>query len=79
MKEFNEAELKKDLMLEAKALDIPVGSAEIFIKHTIRDAKKSLKNKKIITKADLERAVTRELKKYNQDLAYVYANRDKII
>jgi hypothetical protein len=33
----------------------------------------------VITKADFERMVARELKKYNADFAYVYQNRDKII
>ena len=34
---------------------------------------------KIITDADLTRAISKELKKYNKDFAYVYQNRDKII
>ena len=31
MKEFNEAEIKKDLKIDAHALGIPIGAAEIFI------------------------------------------------
>ena len=76
---FDEKELAKSLKIDAKGIGIPVGAAEIFIKNTIKDAKKSFKSKKLITDKDLERALYRELKKYNADLAYVYKNRSKII
>ena len=79
MKKFNEAEIKKDLKIDARALGIPIGAAEIFINRTLKDAKKTLKNKSIITEKDLQRAITKELKKYHADLAYVYQNRDTII
>ena len=71
--------LKKELKIHAIGLGIPAGAAEIFIERTLKDALKNLKTKKIITKNDLERAITKELKKYNKDFAYVYKNRDKII
>ncbi len=70
---------ESDLKIHAKALGIPSGAAEVFIKKSITGAKKSLKNRKIITKSDFTRAVTKELKKYHPDLAYVYENYDKII
>ena len=68
-----------ELKIHAKALGIPIGAAEIFIKKSEKAAVKSLKGKKIITKSDFTRAMTRELKKYHPDLAYTYANYDKII
>ena len=70
---------ESDLKIHAKALGIPSGAAEAFIKKSITGAKTSLKNRKIITKSDFTRAVTKELKKYHPDLAYVYENYDKII
>lgn len=76
---FDEKELKKELKIHAIAVGIPIGAAEIFINRTLDNVKKSLKNKQIITENDLERLVTKELKQYNKDLAYVYQNRDKII
>ena len=69
----------KILKIHAKALGIPAGSAEIFIKRSINAAEKSLKNRKITTKQDTIRAISKELKKYHKDLAYVYENYDKII
>lgn len=76
---FNKKTLVRDLKIEAKALGIPMGAAEIFIDKTVDGVAKKLEKKKIITKRDLERATVVELKKYNADLAYVYEIRDKII
>ena len=72
-------DLRRELKIHAKALGIPSGAADSFIDETIKTVKKNLKKKTVITKADFERMVARELKKYNADFAYVYQNRDKII
>lgn len=79
MKDFDETEIIKDLKIDARAVGIPEGAAESFIERTMKDAKKSLKNRSVITEKDLNRVILKELKKYNADLAYVYENRDKII
>ena len=72
-------DFRRELKIHAKALGIPSGAADSFIDETIKTVKKNLKKKTVITKADFERMVARELKKYNADFAYVYQNRDKII
>ena len=77
--EFNEKDLTKELKIEARALGIPVGAANVFVEKTVTAVAKSVRKKKLITKRDLERLVGTELKKYNADLAYVYQIRDKII
>lgn len=79
MKTFDERALKKDLLINAKALGIPSGAAKTFAEKVVKNVGKSLKNKKLITEGDLERALLKELNIYNTDLAYVYENRDKII
>ncbi|MBR2766724.1 hypothetical protein IKD67_01395 [Candidatus Saccharibacteria bacterium] len=79
MRDFDENEIIHNLKIDAHAVGIPEGAAETFIERTIKDAKKSLKNRSIITESDLHRAILKELKKYHADLAYVYENRDKII
>lgn len=79
MKDFNETEIIKDLRINAHAVGIPEGAAETFIERTMKDAKKALKNRSIITEKDLNRVILKELKKYHADLAYVYQNRDTII
>ncbi len=72
-------ELSKDLKINMKGLGIPVGAAEAFADKILSDVKKSTKNKKIITEADLNRFISVSAKKYNKDLAYVYKIRGKII
>lgn len=76
---FNQAKIKKELKIHAKALDIPPGAANDFIDRAIAAATSSLAPRKIITDDDLTRALVKELKKYHQDFAYVYENHDKII
>ena len=79
MKDFDATEITKNLKIDAFGIGIPEGAAETFVERTMKDAKKSLKNRSIITEKDLNRVILKELKKYNADLAYVYENRDKII
>lgn len=69
----------RNLKVNMKGLGIPEGAAAIFADKILIDVKKSLKNRAVITDGDLNRAVAREAKKYNPDLAYVYKNHDKII
>ena len=71
--------LLKELRLHAHAIGLPEGSAESFINATLQTVSKTLQQKSVITNDDLVRIVTKELKKYNRDLAYVYQNHDKII
>ena len=78
-KDFDPKATTKDLKINAKAVGIPAGAAEIFIDQTIAAVEKSLGDKKIITEADLNRLIIKETRKYNKDLAYVYKIRDKII
>ncbi len=69
----------RELKIDAKAIGIPAGAAKIFIEKSVNDAAKTLSTKKLITNKDLTRAISKELKKYNADLAYVYKNRDTIL
>ena len=65
-------DLKKTLLFHARGLNLPEGAAEDFIKKSIDAAEKSFGKKSAITDQDLTRIVTKSLKKYNPDLAYVY-------
>ena len=77
--ELNPTEIEKNLIIDARGIGIPEGAAELFAERTVKAAMRSLKNRSIITESDLNRAICKELKKYNDDLAYVYENRDKIV
>ncbi len=74
-----EKSIIRELKIDMKGIGIPEGAANIFAEKIIEDTKRTLKGKTIITENDLTRIITREAKKYNSDLAYVYKNRDKII
>ena len=78
-KDFNQKEVIRDLKINARAVGIPAGAAEVFIEKTLKAIEKDLKSKQIITETDLDRLIAREMQKYNRDLAYVYKIRDKII
>lgn len=78
-KEYNRKKLARELKINATAIGLPSGAAEIFIEKTLDSLEKSLKTKEIITKQDLNRLLIKELRKYNKDLAYVYKIHDKII
>ena len=79
MQDFDQLLLKRELLLDARAVGIPSGAAEDFVDRSLAAAITSLSRKSIITENDLKRAIAKELKKYHPDLAYVYQNRDKII
>ncbi len=72
-------QLKKELKTHARAISIPEGAAQAFVKQTILGVQKNLTQKTTITSQDLTRLVSKELAKYNSDLAYAYKNHDKII
>ena len=79
MHEFNPVKIAKELKIDAKAIGIPSGAAEVFINKALATTEKELSLKTIITEEDLKRILAKELKKYHKDLAYVYENRDTII
>lgn len=67
--------LTRELKIDAKALGIPAGAAEDFISRAVAVAA----SPQFTTAKARQAALVRELKKYNQDLAYICQNRDKII
>ena len=79
MNPIDDKSIQKTLKIDARGIGIPAGAASIFIERAMKDARKSLKHKSLITEKDLTRALVKELKKYNADLAYVYKNRGRII
>lgn len=79
MKKFSEKTIRKELKIDAVALGIPSGAAEVFIEKAMIGIKKNIGQKKTITENDLANLLYQELKKYNADLAYVQKNRGRII
>lgn len=75
---FSEKELTRELKIHAKAIGLPSGAAEDFIKLTMKSITKRL-SRGNYPPATVRNVVAIELKKYSPDLAYAYKNHDKII
>lgn len=76
---FDRNELYEMLLRDAKAVGIPKGAAEVIAKSVVGKVTNWVETKPVITQDDLYRKIAKEAEKYNQDLAYVYQNRGKII
>lgn len=77
--EFNIDELKKDILQETKSLKINAKSAEVMAEKIVEKTAKWAEKRVTFTQGDLHKRIAEEAKKYSEDLAYVYQNRDKII
>lgn len=76
---FDREALRKELLQNAKAVGIPRGAAENIVEPITNNVTKWIEKRSIATQDDLYRKIAQETEKYNQDLAYVYQNRGKII
>ena len=76
---FSVSELKEDLFREARALRIHGGFAEQIVEKVLKKVNAYRKTHPVVTKKDIDLLVYRELKKYHEDLAFIYKNRGKII
>ncbi|MBR2855467.1 hypothetical protein IKE99_00800 [Candidatus Saccharibacteria bacterium] len=79
MNSLNLKQIKRELKIDARGLNIPSGSAEIFIDRTLETVSQKFKDRAFVTEKDLKNTIAKELSKYHKDFAYVYKNRDKII
>lgn len=73
------ADLAKQIVRDAKGVGIPAGSAKMMADQIAEKVIGWAKKRSTITEADLDRQLAKVAKKYSDDLAYVYENRDKII
>lgn len=76
---FSQEELKLAIMCEARALSFSLPIAEVIADSTANSVAQWVMKRPAITEDDLNRRVAKEIAKYNDDLAYVYQNRGKII
>jgi len=76
---FSKLRLKRDIMREAKVLNMHMGAVESIADRVVDEVEKWIGKRGAITKSDLTRVTASKLKKYNPDLSYIYKNRDKII
>ena len=78
-KEYSSAALKKQIISDAKSLQIPEKWAETIANKTAKHVDTWLKNRGTVTEADLIRVAYTKLKELNPDIAYIYKNRGKIL
>mgnify|MGYP003299257941 CR=1 FL=1 len=71
--------LEKEILFEAKVLNMHMGAAEAITEKVIESVSKWVEERAEITEDDINRETAKQLKKYNADLAYIFKNRGKII
>ena len=76
---YSKNQLEQDIIREGKVLGLHPGSTSIIAKLVAESVSTWASSRSEITKDDLTRITAKELTRYNQDLSYVYKNRDKII
>ena len=76
---FSQVRLRDDILREAKVLGLHMGTATFIADKAVQKVKKWMDGRGTITEDDLIRVVTKELAKYNKDLAFMYKHKSKII
>ncbi|MBQ6570749.1 hypothetical protein IJI02_00155 [Candidatus Saccharibacteria bacterium] len=71
--------IRLDILREARVLGLHAGFAEMVSDSVAQKVERYLESHPVVTAKDIDLLVSRELKQYNPDLAYIYRNRDKII
>ena len=77
--EYSSAELKKNILLNAKSLRIPEAWAKQIADRVVKNIDKWIADKELITEDDLRKQIVKELKVLEPNLAFAYRNHDKII
>ncbi len=77
--EFSAKQLTQDIYNSAMAVGLPEGAAKQIATQVANKVAGWVEKRSVITSDDLNRRIAAEAKNYNEDLAYVYENRGKII
>ena len=76
---FSRKKLVNEIMFEARVLGRHSGAVEIFADKVADEVEAWAKKRTYITEDDITRVASEKLKKYDEDLAYIYKNRDTIV
>lgn len=79
IRDFNRDALVEDLVTESKSTKLPIDAARKIADLVANDVETWMNQRSIVTEKDYNRVVCEKIGKYNEDLAYIYLNRDKII
>ena len=69
----------EDIKREARVIRLHAGTAEIIAEKVSEKVMAWSKKRSMITEDDLNQRLAKELKPYNEDLAYLFESRNKII
>jgi len=76
---YSGADLRAQILADAKALKLPEKWAETIADKTVQHVNKWIKGRGAVTDADLSRVAYEKLREYSADLAYIHKNRGKIL
>ena len=76
---LSKQKLHDEIIREAKVLGIHPGTSEIIADKVVLKIMKWREGRSMITEEDLNERLPKELAKYNEDLAYLFKSKDKII
>ena len=76
---LSKKKVHEDIKREAKVLGIHPGTAEIIADKVTEKVITWSKKRSMITEDDLNQKLAKEIKKFNEDLAYLFESKGKII
>lgn len=79
MAKLSKKKIHEEIKREAKVLGIHPGTAEIIADKVAEKIATWSKKRSMITEDDLNTKLAKEIKKYNEDLAYLFESKGKII
>ena len=76
---LSKKKVHEEIKREAKVLGIHAGTAEIIADKVTEKIMTWSKKRAMITEDDLNQKLAKEIKKFNEDLAYLFESKGKII
>ena len=76
---LSKKKIHEDIKREAKVLGLHAGTAEIIADKVTERVVAWGKKRSTVTEEDLNDKLAKEIKKFNEDLAYLFESKDKII
>lgn len=76
---FDENKLAQEIIHDAKVIGLGPDAAKVMASAIVKKVSGRISKRSAITVEDLNRFVAEAAEKYNNDLAYFYQNRGKII
>lgn len=76
---LSKKKIHEDIKREAKVLGLHPGTAEIIADKVTEKVVTWGKKRSTVTEEDLNGKLAKEIKKFNEDLAYLFESKDKII